>query len=239
MSTLTNATVFWSEFLGTMVLLLFGNGVCAAVTLKKSGAKGAGWVMIAFGWGLAVYIGATLADASGGHLNPAVTICLAVAGKLSWSLVPGYLAGQMLGAMAGAILCYLAYKQLFDTHDEPAGTTGIFFTAPAGNSKIWAAVTEFIATSTLLLFVLKAPGGVELGALKYFGVAFIIVAIGFSLGTPTGYALNPVRDLGPRLVYAFLLPIRGKGSANWGYAWVPVVAPILAAIACGLLAGII
>ena len=235
---------FLWEFLGTAVLLLLGNGVCATVNLRTSAARGADWIVIAMGWGLGVYLGASIADPSGGHLNPAVTIMLAVNGSLEWSLVPYYLLGQILGAMVGAFLAWATFKQLFDANnvDEAGNVTGankntggIFFTNPAHPNNGWNAVTEFIATTVLLMFIAFGPTGGELGPLSYFGVAFVIVSIGLSLGTPTGYAINPVRDLGPRIMYAFVLPIKDKGTGNWGYAWVPVVAPMLSAVAVGLL----
>ncbi|MCG7230166.1 MIP/aquaporin family protein [Corynebacterium minutissimum] len=241
---MTGTDAFLWEFLGTAVLLLLGNGVCATVNLRTSAARGADWIVIAMGWGLGVYLGASIADPSGGHLNPAVTIMLAVNGSLEWSLVPYYLLGQILGAMVGAFLAWATFKQLFDANnvDEAGNVTGankntggIFFTNPAHPTNGWNAVTEFIATTVLLMFIAFGPTGGELGPLSYFGVAFVIVSIGLSLGTPTGYAINPVRDLGPRIMYAFVLPIKDKGTGNWSYAWVPVVAPTLSAVAVGLL----
>ncbi len=241
---MTGMDAFLWEFIGTALLLLLGNGVCAVVNLRTSGARGSDWIVIAMGWGLAVFIGASVADPSGGHLNPAVTIMLAVNGSLEWSLVPYYLLGQILGAMLGAFLAWATFKQLFDANnlDEAGNVTGankntggIFFTAPAHPNNGWNAVTEFIATCVLLMFIAFGPAGGELGPLKYFAVAFVVVSVGLSLGTATGYAINPVRDLGPRIMYAFVLPIKDKGDANWGYAWVPVVAPTLAAVAVGLL----
>ncbi|MGX4762942.1 MIP/aquaporin family protein [Corynebacterium minutissimum] len=241
---MTGTDAFLWEFLGTAVLLLLGNGVCATVNLRTSAARGADWIVIAMGWGLGVYLGASIADPTGGHLNPAVTIMLAVNGSLEWSLVPYYLLGQILGAMLGAFLAWATFKQLFDANNvDKAGnvtganknTGGIFFTNPAHPNNGWNAVTEFIATTVLLMFIAFGPTGGELGPLSYFGVAFVIVSIGLSLGTPTGYAINPVRDLGPRIMYAFVLPIKDKGTGNWGYAWVPVVAPMLSAVAVGLL----
>ena len=241
---MTGMDAFLWEFIGTALLLLLGNGVCAVVNLRTSGARGSDWIVIAMGWGLAVFIGASVADPTGGHLNPAVTIMLAVNGSLEWSLVPYYLLGQILGAMLGAFLAWATFKQLFDANnlDEAGNVTGankntggIFFTAPAHPNNGWNAVTEFIATCVLLMFIAFGPAGGELGPLKYFAVAFVVVSVGLSLGTATGYAINPVRDLGPRIMYAFVLPIKDKGSANWGYAWVPVVAPTLAAVAVGLL----
>lgn len=245
METLTGPQAMGWEFFGTMMLMLFGNGVCAAVNLRTSTARNTNWLTIAFGWGLAVFIGASIADKTGGHLNPAVTLSLAIDDKLEWSLVPWYFGGQMLGAMAGAFLAWAAFKQLFDANnlDENgndvkgnATTQGIFFTVPAHPNNFWNALTEFITTYSLLVFILLGPSGGDLGPLKYFGVAFIIVAIGLSLGTPTGYAINPVRDLGPRLMYAFVLPIKDKGGAQWAYAWVPIVGPMLGAVAAGLTA---
>lgn len=241
---MTGTDAFLWEFLGTAVLLLLGNGVCATVNLRTSAARGSDWIVIAMGWGLGVYLGASIADPSGGHLNPAVTIMLAVNGSLEWSLVPYYLLGQILGAMVGAFLAWATFKQLFDANnvDEAGNVTGankntggIFFTNPAHPNNGWNAVTEFIATTVLLMFIAFGPTGGELGPLSYFGVAFVIVSIGLSLGTPTGYAINPVRDLGPRIMYAFVLPIKDKGTGNWSYAWVPVVAPMLSAVAVGLL----
>lgn len=241
---MTGTDAFLWEFLGTAVLLLLGNGVCATVNLRTSAARGADWIVIAMGWGLGVYLGASIADPSGGHLNPAVTIMLAVNGSLEWSLVPYYFLGQILGAMVGAFLAWATFKQLFDANnvDEAGNVTGankntggIFFTNPAHPNNGWNAVTEFIATTVLLMFIAFGPTGGELGPLSYFGVAFVVVSIGLSLGTPTGYAINPVRDLGPRIMYAFVLPIKDKGTGNWSYAWVPVVAPTLSAVAVGLL----
>lgn len=241
---MTGFDAFLWEFIGTALLLLLGNGVCALVNLRTSGARGSDWVVIALGWGMGVFVGASVADPTGGHLNPAVTVMLAVNGSLEWSLVPYYFLGQILGAILGAILAWAAFKQLFDANNyDDAGnvtganknTNGIFFTKPAHPKNGWNAVTEFIATCVLLMFIAFGPTGGELGPMSYFAVAFVVVAVGLSLGTPTGYAINPVRDLGPRIAYAFILPIQDKGSANWGYAWVPIVAPLVAAVAVGLL----
>ena len=242
---MTGLDAFIWEFLGTAVLLLLGNGVCALVTLRTSGARGSDWIVIALGWGMGVFVGASIADPTGGHLNPAVTILAAIKGDLAWGMVGYFILGQLLGAMVGAFLAWAAFKQLFDANntDEQGNVTGanadttpgIFFTAPAHPHNGWNMVTEFIGTMVLLMFIAFAPTGGDLGPLTYFAVAFVVVAVGLSLGTPTGYAINPVRDLGPRLMYAFLLPIRDKGSANWSYAWVPIVAPLLAAVFVGLL----
>lgn len=243
METLTATSAFGWEFLGTAFLILFGAGVCASNGLRTSPAKNTGWLLIALGWGMAVFIGASIADVSGGHLNPAVTVALAVKGDLGWDLVPAYIGGQLLGAFVGAILAWLAFKQMFDANNVDgdgnttganAGTGGMFFTIPAHPNNFWNAVTEFIATYALLAFIILGPSGGELGPMKYFAVSFIVVAVGMSLGSPTGYAINPARDLGPRLAYSFVLPIEGKGDGNWSYAWVPIVAPLLAAVAAGL-----
>ncbi|MDO4685512.1 MAG: MIP/aquaporin family protein [Corynebacterium sp.] len=242
---MTVTQAFGWEFLGTAVLMLFGNGVCAANALRTSAARGSGWLVIALGWGLAVFAGASIADTSGGHINPAVTLMLAVRGDVPWDIVPAYVAGQLAGAMCGAVLAWVAFKQMFDANnvDSTGKTTkanhatgSIFYTQPAHSHNGWNLATEFLATCTLLAFIVFGPiGGLTLGPMKYFPVAFIVVAIGLSLGTPTGYALNPARDLGPRLMYAFVLPIPDKGKVNWSYAWVPIIGPILAAITVGAL----
>ena len=235
---------FGWEFFGTALLLLFGNGVCAANGLRTSAARGSGWLVIAMGWGLAVFIGASVADVSGGHLNPAVTIMLAVRGDVPWDLVAFYVVGQVCGAMFGAFLAWVVFKQMFDANNVDStgkvtranhATGSIFFTQPAHSHSGWNLTTEFIGAFALLAFIAFAPGGADIGSLKYFAVSFIVVAIGLSLGTPTGYAINPARDFGPRLMYALFLPIKDKGNPNWSYAWIPIVGPILAAFAVGLL----
>ncbi len=231
--------IFASEFIGTTLLLLLGIGVGANTTLKKSFGVGKNWLLISFGWGFAVFVGASVAWRSGAQLNPAVTLALATTGSLSWSKVPLIIVAQVAGAVFGACLAYLAYKKQFDTHDEPANTGGIFFTSASVSAPTWNIVSEVIGTFVLVYWVLESspfqPGtadsSVQFGnsALGYAGVAFTVIAIGASLGGPTGYAVNPARDFGPRLTYAFL-PIKGKGSANWGYAWIPIVGPIIGAL---------
>lgn len=238
-----NATIlgaFLSEVLGTGVLLLLGAGVCAAVTLPKSGAKGADWVNIALGWGFAVFAAVYVSGPSGAHLNPAVSVGQLIAGN---DFAPGiaptftnllvYVAAQMIGAFIGAWVAYLAYKKHFDIA-EPGTTRGIFCTGPAVRSYGWNTLTEAIGTFVLVGFVVasgQTPSG--LGPLA---VALIVVSIGLSLGTPTGYAINPARDLAPRIAHA-LMPIKAKtaGESDWGYAWVPVVGPILGATAAALI----
>ena len=228
--------LFLSEFTGTMFLLLLGVGVSANTSLRRSYGYGSDWLLIAIGWGFAVFVGASVAFRSGAQLNPAVTLALASMGSFDWALVPMFILAQILGAMAGAGLAYLVYKKQFDTHDDPANTGGIFYTSPSVRAPGWNVVSEAVGTFVLVTWVVQSspfqPGtGDSLpqfgnSALGYAAVAFTVVAIGASLGGPTGYAINPARDLGPRIMYS-LLPIKGKGSSNWGYAWVPIVGPFI------------
>ena len=226
-----------SEFFGTFIMILLGAGVCAAVTLKKSYAKDAGWGVISFGWGLAVFTAVYFSFHSGAHMNPAVTVGLATAGKDLATGVPAtpgnialYIVAQMLGAMAGATAAYLTYKKHFD--EDPGDRLGIFATGPAIKSYGWNLLTEIIGTFVLIGWIIasgKTPS--ELGPLA---VALVVVSISMNLGGATGSALNPARDLGPRIAYTFL-PIPGKTGSNWSYAWVPVVGPIIGAILAGLI----
>jgi glycerol uptake facilitator protein len=234
--------VLW-EMLGTAALILLGAGVVANRVLKNALGKGDSWLLISVGWGFAVFVGASIADPSGAHLNPAVTFGLAAADKTEWADVPAYLIGQMVGAFIGAVLAWLTYKLQFDTHDEPANTRGIFSTGPTVPNYAWNTVTEVIATFVLVFWILLSPpasagpDGVPTfgnSALGYAAVAFVVISIGASLGGPTGYAINPARDLGPRIAYA-VLPIRGKGSPEWNYSWVPVVGPLIGGLLAGLL----
>ncbi|WP_338694726.1 MIP/aquaporin family protein [Streptomyces sp. Q6] len=254
--------IFLGETIGTAVLILLGGGVCAAVTLKRSKAQNAGWLAITFGWGFAVLTGAYLAGGvSGAHLNPAVTIGLAIEGGTKWSDVPLYLASQLLGAMIGAVLVWLVYYGQFHAHltDEDvlkahtgngeegmvdpkaapkAGPVlGIFSTGPEIRNAVQNLVTEIIATIVLVLAILTQglnDGGNGLGTLGALITALVVVGIGLSLGGPTGYAINPVRDLGPRIVHS-LLPLPNKGGSDWSYAWIPVAGPLIG----GALAGCI
>ena len=227
--------VVW-ELLGTALLILLGTGVVANNVLRKTYGNGGGILFITIGWGFAVFAGASVADKTGANLNPAVTFGLAIAKKLSWDKVPYYLLGEMLGAIIGAILCWAAYKLQFDQHDEPENTLGIFSTIPTIPNKLWNLVTEIIGTFVLVFWILESPAATAAvhgvptfgnSALGYAGVAFVVLVIGNSLGGPTGYAINPARDLGPRIAYAWILPIKGKGSPQWGYSWVPVVGPLV------------
>ena len=230
------------EFIGTLVLVLLGDGVCAATSLNHSKAKGAGWVVIALGWGFAVMMGVLVAGpVSGAHLNPVVSLGLALAGTFPWASVPGYVIAQMLGGFVGAVLVWVFYKDHYKaTADQPDTILGTFCTMPAIANTWRNFLCEVIATC-LLVFVILALGtngnafsvaGVNAttGSIGSLPVTCLIMSIGMSLGGATGYAINPARDLGPRLMYA-LLPLGKKDSANWDYAWIPVVAPILGALA--------
>lgn len=239
--------VFLWELLGTALLVLLGTGVVANHVLRKTLGHGSGFLFITVGWGFAVFTGASVAAPSGAHLNPAVTIGIAIANpdKLKGGLanLPAYLGGQLVGAIIGAVLCWAVYKLQFDDHPEPENTLGIFSTVPPIKNVTWNLITEIIGTFVLVEFIILNPSfkitsdGPDYGnaALGYAAVAFVVLVIGTSLGGPTGYAINPVRDLGPRIAYGFLLPIRGKGSADWGYSWIPVVGPLVGGALAGLL----
>ena len=220
------------EFLGTLVLILLGDGVCCATSLNKSKAQGAGWIVITLGWGLAVMCGVFIAGPySGAHLNPAVTLGFAIAGQFDWCAVLPYIAAQMLGGFAGAVLVYMFYKDHFDATDDQATKLGVFCTAPAIMNKGRNFFCEALG-SWLLVFVILALGTKEnlpevgMGELGAFPVTMLIVAIGMALGATTGYAINPARDLAPRIAHA-VLPIKNKGGNGWDYSWVPVAGPIL------------
>ena len=224
---MTNGQIFVQETLGTAMLLLLGAGVVANVLLKGSKGFGGGTLMINWGWGLAVFVGVYVAFGSGAHLNPAVTIALALDGKVTWGLAFLYFAAEFLGAFLGAVLCWLAYKQHFDAEEDPGLKLAVFSTGPAIRSAPWNLVTEILGTFVLIFWVL-VNGGTTTG-LGPLGVALVVVGIGASLGGPTGYAINPARDLGPRIAHA-VLPIKGKGSSDWGYAWIPVVGPVIGSV---------
>ena len=237
------------EFIGTMVLILLGDGVCAATGLERSKAKGGGWVVIAMGWGFAVMTGVFIAGSvSGAHLNPVVSISCAIAGSMEWSAVPGYVIAQMLGGFVGALLVWLFYKDHFDATSDPDTKLGTFCTMPAiEGHKMRNFFCEALA-AWLLVFVILIFGvdsnmphldaeGVHLhigmGELGALPVTFLIMAIGMSLGGATGYAINPARDLAPRIAHA-ILPIKGKRDSGWGYSWVPVAGPIVGGIFAAL-----
>ena len=240
----TLTEVFISEVIGTGILLLLGAGVVANVILPGTKGFNGGWIVITFGWGLGVFAGVYAAWQSGAHLNPAVTFGLlangaeeyapGVAVNLSSTMV--YLAGELVGAFLGAVLAYLAYKKRFDEDADAATKLGVFATGPAIRSYGWNFMTELLGTFVLVYVIIQfgnTPS--ELGPLA---VAMLVVGIGLSLGGPTGYAINPARDLGPRIAHA-LLPIKGKGSSDWGYSWVPVLGPIAGGVLAGLLAAAI
>lgn len=233
-------TQYIFEFIGTLVLVLLGDGVCANVTLNKSKAQGAGWVVIALAWGFAVMCGVLIAGpVSGAHLNPAVTLGLAIAGKFAWDGVLGYIAAQMLGGFAGAVLVYVFFKDHYDaTSDSPDAMLGTFCTMPAISSPARNFLSELIATCLLvfLILCLGQHGGTELvgSGVGAFPVTCVIMALGMSLGGTTGYAMNPARDLSPRCAHA-ILPIKGKRDSGWSYSWVPVAGPMVGGIlAAGL-----
>ena len=224
--------LFTAELVGTMLLVLLGDGVVAGVLLNKSKAEKSGWIVITTGWGLAVALSVyAVGRISGAHINPAVTLGLAVIGKLDWALVPQYIGGQMLGAFLGAVLVWLAYLPHWRETPQHDLKLGVFCTAPAIRNLPANVITEVIGTFVLVFGVLalganKAPSDTGLTPLL---VGFLVWSIGLSLGGPTGYAINPARDLAPRIAHA-LLPIPNKGGSDWGYAWVPVVGPIVGGI---------
>ena len=229
-------TVFWSEVVGTGLLTLLGCGVVANVALARNKGLGGGFLMVNFGWGLAVFAGVYAAFRSGAHINPAVTLGLAVNPDIE-AYAPGvdktfgatlvYLGAEFLGAFLGAVFAWLAYRQHFDETEDAPTKLGVFSTGPAIRNPLWNTITEIIGTFVLVFVVImfgQTPSG--LGPLA---VSLLVVGIGASLGGPTGYAINPARDLGPRIAHA-VLPIRGKGDSDWGYSWVPVVGPIIGGI---------
>ncbi|MDF2442477.1 MAG: glycerol uptake facilitator protein [Subtercola sp.] len=242
-------TDFLSELVGTALLVLLGTGVVANVALTKSKGFNGGTLMVNIGWGLAVFAGVIVSYASGAHLNPAVTLGLWANGATHFGgpntqvdvnalSILAYIAAQLIGAIIGAVFTWLAYKQHFDEEPEPANKLGVFSTGPSIRSYGWNLVTEIIGTFVLVFVVIgfsRNSGGGGLDALAALPVALLVIGIGASLGGPTGYAINPARDLGPRIAH-FILPIKGKGSSDWSYSWVPVVGPIIGGILAGLLA---
>ncbi|MEU0671122.1 MIP/aquaporin family protein [Streptomyces lavendulocolor] len=257
---MSSSDIFIGEIIGTAVLILLGGGVVAAVVLKRSKAQNAGWLAITFGWGFAVLTAVYMTGSlSGAHLNPAVTVGIAIKDG-DWKNVPVYFAGQLLGAMIGAALVWIAYygqfhahltdreivgdpadKAIEGPHNESAGSAGpvlgVFSTGPEIRNVWQNLATEILGTVVLVLAVLTQglnDSGKGLGVLGGLMVAFVVVSIGLSLGGPTGYAINPARDLGPRIVHA-LLPLPNKGGSDWGYAWIPVVGPLIGgALAAGI-----
>lgn len=220
-------TPFWGEVVGTMILVLFGAGIGAGSSLKGSYAKDAGWIVVTIAWGLAVTMGVfAVGSISGAHLNPAVTIAFAINGDFPWGDVPSYIIGQLIGAILGATLVFLHYLPHWKATNDPGAKLGVFATSPAIPHTFSNLLSEMIGTFILVLGLLFIGANNFTEGLNPFAVGLLIVVIGMSLGGTTGYAINPARDLGPRIAH-FLLPIPGKGDSNWGYSWIPVVGPIV------------
>jgi glycerol uptake facilitator protein len=224
-------TPFMGEFIGTGLVILLGQTVVSNVVLAKTKGHNSGWIVISFGWGMAVFVGVYCsAAASKAHLNPVVTLAFAVLGKISWQLVPIYIAAQLLGAMAGSLVAWLCFRPHFSPTADADAKLAVFCTTPAIRSYGNNLVAEIIATFVLILGVLfiAAPSS-SLGALDALPVGLLVLAIGLGPGGPTGYAINPARDLGPRIMHA-LLPIAGKRDSDWSYAWIPVLGPLLGSL---------
>lgn len=241
-------SVYFAEFVGTALLILLGNGVVANVVLSRTKGHGAGWIVITAGWAVAVFTAvACTSRISGGHLNPAVTLAMALSGKFAWNLVAGYMVAQLLGAMTGAVLVWLFYADHYRETADPDAKLATFCTSPAIRNLPRNLLCEAIGTMVLALAALLFPGpqfsalegltptAIEPGAVGAVPVALVVFAVGLSLGGTTGYAINPVRDLGPRLVHA-LLPIPGKRNSDWGYVPVPVLGPLIGAVVAVALA---
>jgi glycerol uptake facilitator protein len=234
-----------AEAVGTMILILLGDGVVANVVLDRTKGQSSGWIVITMGWAVAVAIAVyAVGRISGAHLNPAVTIALAAIGSFPWADVPGYIAAQMIGAILGAVLVWLMYLPHWRVTQDPASKLAVFATGPAIRNTAANCVAELIGTAILVFGILaiaanaqtlSRPGDVDLSfvfsrGLQPLLVGVLVLGVGLSLGGPTGYAINPARDLGPRIAHA-LLPIPGKGSSDWAYSWIPVIAPIAGGIA--------
>lgn len=224
--------MFLGEVIGTAVLILLGDGVVAGVLLNRSKSQNGGWIVITFAWAMAVLFGILSSVAvTGGvaHLNPAVTIALAYAGNFAWADVPMAIVGQFLGAFIGAALVWVAYMAHWSETDDQGLKLAVFCTAPAIRKTVPNLATEIIGTAMLVIGVLVIGGNPGAAPLGFFFVALLVLSIGLSLGGPTGYAINPARDLGPRIMHA-ILPIAGKGKSDWEYAWIPVVGPIVGGV---------
>ena len=220
-------TPFWAEVVGTMILIIIGAGVCAGANLTKSYAKDAGWIVITIAWGLGVTLGVfAVGGISGAHLNPAVTLGLAFSGDFAWAQVPEFILAQMIGAILGAAIIYLQYLPHWKATEDPGTKLGVFATGPAIPHTFSNLLSEILGTFVLLLGLQFIGANEFTEGLNPIAVGLLIVAIGMAMGGTTGYAINPARDLGPRIAHA-ILPIAGKGPSNWGYAWIPVVGPLL------------
>jgi glycerol uptake facilitator protein len=233
-------TAYIGEFIGTMILIILGDGVVAGVLLRNSKAENSGWIVITFGWAMAVAVAVySVGQFSGAHINPAVTIAFAVTNQFEWALVPGYIIAQFLGAFVGGVIVWLAYLAHWPETEDEGLKLGVFCTAPAIYNTPANVITEIVGTFVLVFGVsgfIANAGAVPGDAAAVIGsginpllVGLLVLGIGLSLGGPTGYAINPARDLGPRIAHA-VLPIAGKGGNDWGYAWIPVVAPIIGGI---------
>lgn len=223
---------FFPEFIGTALLIIIGDGVVANVVLNKTKGQSSGWIVITLGWGMAVFLGVytSLHFGGMGHLNPAFTIAVATFGNLDAKLILPFIAGQFAGAITGAVVVWLAYKQHFDETTEKDLKLAVFCNAPAIRNTSYNLITEIIGTFVLVFGALSiSPAASSLGTLDALPVAFLVLGIGLSLGGPTGYAINPARDLGPRIAH-FILPIPGKRDSDWGYSWIPVLGPIAGAL---------
>lgn len=235
-------TPFIAEIVGTMFLVLMGDGVVANVVLRGTKGNNSGWIVIATGWGLAVFTGVVIAAPySGAHLNPAVTLGLAIAGKFAWNLVLIFILAQFIGAMIGALIVFLLYKPHFETTEDPLSKLAVFCTCPAIRHPISNMFSEVVGTFVLIfvIFYFTNPEigdsqPVGMGSLGAIPVALLVFAIGLSLGGTTGYAINPARDLGPRIVHS-LLPIKDKCASDWSYSWIPVIGPLLGAVTAAFL----
>ena len=227
---------FLFEMIGTAFLILLGDGVVANVVLNKTKGNNGGWIVITFGWAIAVFVGVYISAAqSGAHLNPAVSIALAAAGKFDWANVPLYIAGQFAGAMTGSFLVWIAYKKHFDETTDADAKLAVFCNSPAIRNTAFNLATEAIGTFVLVFGIFSITGAdVKLGSLDALPVALLVLGIGLGLGGPTGYAINPARDLGPRIMH-FILPIKGKRDSDWSYSWIPVIGPVIGGVLAALL----
>ncbi|MDD2797330.1 MAG: aquaporin family protein [Bacteroidales bacterium] len=227
---------FIGEFIGTALLITLGGGVVANVVLEKTKGQNSGWIVIAFGWAMAVFVGvySSLKLGGSGHLNPAVTIALATFGTFKFSLILTYILAQILGAFTGGVIVWLAYKDHFDSTNNSDLKMAIFCTSPAIRKPINNLLTEIIGTFVLLFGALcLSPSANSMGSLEALPVSLLVLGIGLSLGGPTGYAINPARDFGPRLAH-YILPIKGKRDSDWSYSWIPIIGPIIGALIAGL-----
>jgi glycerol uptake facilitator protein len=221
---------YLGEFIGTMLLIILGDGVVAGVLLRNSKAENSGWIVITLGWGMAVMVAVyCVAQFSDAHINPAVTLGVAVTGGISWAMVPGYIIAQFLGAFVGAVIVWLSYLPHWGETADAGLKLGVFSTAPAIYNTPANVITEIVGTFVLVFGVFGILANDLATGLGPLLIGLLVLGIGLSLGGPTGYAINPARDLGPRIAHA-VLPIAGKGGSDWGYAWIPVVGPIIGGI---------